>query len=171
MALAAPPEVWTKLSQDDLFLQWKKQHKNGFLSHFFCALNADFTAKSNWEVGFFDPVNDKITVFAVLDKGDFEVKAADDVFKKPDAKVEELDIHNVQVSPEKAVEVFSGNVDALFPGEKVGDGFLIVQCWQGASVWNFTFITKSLKFVNVKIGAQDGELVSHEVIDLVMKDT
>ncbi|HIG92622.1 MAG TPA: hypothetical protein VJI32_06395 [Candidatus Nanoarchaeia archaeon] len=170
MKLAAPATVWKKLAADDLFLQWKKQHTKGFLSHFFCSLTADFAVKSNWEVGFYDPATEKITVFAWLDNGSFAVKAADDVFKKPDATVEELKMSTMTAEADKPFDTFTESVGSFFPGEVLGDGFLIVQNWQGATIWNFTFITKTLKFVNVKIDAGDGEVMSHEVIDLVMKD-
>ena len=168
-SLSSPQEVVKKLSDDQIFKDWEKQHPKNFLSHLFCSVSSDFKAKSNWEVGFFDEGSEKITVFTPLANSSFEIKPADDVFKKPTEKVEKLDLECVKTNLDDAVDKFREKLPEYFPKELLGDGFLVLQTINEDTVWNFSFITKSLKFVNIKISSKDVSVVSHDVIELMQK--
>ncbi|MBT3814600.1 PepSY domain-containing protein [Candidatus Woesearchaeota archaeon] len=159
-------ELIEKLSEDDLFKQWQQDNAESFLSHLFCPLSADFQLKSNWEIGYHS--NDKITVFVANQNG-FEIKPADDVFKKQDAKVEPLKLDEVKLSFVQALDILKEELPKSFPGALLGDGFIILQTYQEKTVWNFTFITKQLKFVNMKLNAGTGEVEDSQEIDLVQK--
>ncbi|MBT4539625.1 hypothetical protein HOC32_05025 [Candidatus Woesearchaeota archaeon] len=165
--LTAPVELFEKITQSDIYKQWQ-QHHQGKLSHLFCSITADFQAKGNWEVGFFDQETGKITVFTDVD-GHFVEKPADDVFKQPTSKVETLDIETVKFSVKDAVNGCKDKLKEFFSSEQIGDGFAIIQTYQNTPVWNFSFITKTLKFINVKLNATTGELVDHQEISLVKK--
>ena len=58
-----PHKILTNLTNNSLFQDWQKQHQKSFLSHFFSPLSKDFLIKQNWEIGFFNPSNKKITIF------------------------------------------------------------------------------------------------------------
>ena len=153
-----------KLKQEELFLDWKKQNPESFLSHFFTPLSSVFEVKSDWEIGFFS--NNKITVFVPIENG-FAIKPADDIFKKPEAKVEELVLKDVKLTFEEALEIFKKDLPEKFPNEQLGDGFVILQTYQNKTLWNFTFITKKLKFVNLKINSLTGKLEDSQEVNLV----
>jgi len=155
-----PKELLGKLKENDLFKDWKKNNPNSFLTHFFSRINSEFVLGS-WEVGFFN--NDKITVFTEQ----FEIKPADDIFKKQDAKVEELSLDNVKISQDQAIELFKENFEKYFPGQKLGDGFLILQKYKDQTSWNFTFISKAVQFLNMKFDSSTGEVIDHQVVDLI----
>jgi len=154
-----------ELTADSLYQAWKKEHPEAFLSHFFSALS-NFQPQDSWEIGFYDPSVDKITVFRALVNA-FEIKPADDVFKKEKAEVEELKMDNVKLSFEQAVEVAKEQMPSLFPHEQLGDGFVILQMFKGKTLWNFTCISKSLKFLNIKIDAATGKVASHQAMELM----
>ena len=84
-----PKDVITSLTHDSLFSDWKKQHENTFMTHFFCSLSPDFVPKTTWEIGFYNKDSKKIVVFVELEKG-FEIKPEDDVFSKETDTIEEL---------------------------------------------------------------------------------
>ena len=159
-------ELVEKLSADSLFKDWQKEHSENFLSHFFVPLDSKFNLKSRWEIGYF--ANDKITVFVPNENG-FEIKPEDDVFKKPNAEVEPLKLDEVKLSFEQALEVFKEQFPAIFPAAVLGDGFVILQTYQDKTVWNFTSITKQLKFANIKISASNGNVEDYQDVDLVKK--
>ena len=133
---------------------------------FFCPITADCELKSAWEVGFYDQASGKMTVFAygrqVTVKGD-----EDEVFKKPEQAVEELKLPSVKILFPKAVDVFAEHVEELFPKAGRGDGFVTLQTTDSKTLWNFTFITKSLKFINIKVNAETGTVESHLDMDLI----
>ena len=158
----APQEVLAVIQQDDLFQQWQE------LSHFFSSVTAEGTPTQDWEVGFFNPATEKITVFLQTNNA-IEIKPADDVFKNESMTVEKLDVEKVMIPFEKARELCLDNVPTYFPHEQFGNGFVTLQTINGRTLWNFTFITRSLKFANVKINAENGEVSSHDVIELVQK--
>ncbi len=164
--MASPREMLAKIEKSEKYVSWKKKHPKGYLSHFFCPISADCELKSDWEVGFYDADSEKMTVFACGEKITVK-KKEDDVFKKPEQKVEELEIVSVKIPFDKAVDVFAGHVEELFPKAGRGDGFVILQNLEGKSLWNFTFITKDLKFINIKINAENGEVDSHLSMDLI----
>ncbi len=168
-SLPAPQELLQDLSEDQLFKDWKKQHQTSFLSHFFCPITGDYKAKTNWEIGFFDKDSGKITVFAAMKEGGFEIKPADDIFKKETDKVQQLEMEKVKSKVDEASERFKEGLKDFFQSEQLGDGFLILQNFKGNIVWNFSFITKTIKFINIKICANDCNIVSHDVIELVQK--
>jgi len=159
-------EILAKIQDCPQFKNWKKQHQQVFVSHFFCPITQDCELKSDWEVGFYEPQHEKITVFSCGSKVIMK-QNEDDVFKKPDQKVQELEIKSVKIPFAKAVDVFATNVEELFPKAGRGDGFVILQTIEAKSLWNFTFITKALKFINIKVNATTGTVDSHLSMDLI----
>lgn len=161
-------QILELIKKDRTFSAWKQQHKQAFLSHFFSPLDPQGNLKSNWEIGFYNPESEKITVFLQKEKK-FEPKPEDDVFKKDSMQVEELQIPKVKISYDKAFALFQENYPVLFPTESIGDGFVILQTFSEKTEWNFTFISKTLKFLNIKFDAQNGNIDSYQTVDLVDK--
>lgn len=159
-------ELLAALRHDSLFQSWQKQHPHSYCSHFFCQISAECVPKTPWEIGFYDNTSGKITVFAELPRG-FEIKPADDVFRKDQTVVEKLEMETLKIPVDKAMAICKELMPQKFPGEKLGSGFLILQTLNAVTVWNFSFITNTLKFVNVKINAATGIEESHETISLV----
>lgn len=163
------PELFSALKKTDSFQQWSGIHPLAYLSHFFCQINNEFMPLNKWEVGFYEPASGKITVFILLENGDAEIKPADDVFQKEKAAIEELNTDKITITMEQAQQTWQDHFQEFFPKETLGDGFVVLQALDKKQVWNFTFITKTIKFVNMKIDASDGKIVSHEEISLVQK--
>ena len=161
-----PTEILKKVESSTPYSSWKKKHPQGYLSHFFCPITAYFQLKSEWEVGFYEPQSERITVFACGETVTVK-ENEDEVFKKPEQKVEELKINLASIPYAKAVDVFAANIEELFPKAGRGDGFVILQSLEQKALWNFTFITKDLKFINLKINAKTGEVDSHLSMDLI----
>ena len=159
-------EILGKIHDNKEFKSWKKKHPQGYLSHFFCPISQDCQLKSDWEIGFYDPGSERMTVFACGEKVTMK-ENEDEVFKKPEQRVEELKIESVKVPFPKAVDVFAMHVEELFPKAGRGDGFVILQNLEQKPLWNFTFITRDLKFINIKVHAGTGEIDSHLSMDLI----
>ena len=158
-----------QLGDNSLFKDWKKQHPQSYLSHFFAQLNPAGNVITPWEIGYFDPSSEKITVFIPLENEEFQIKPADEVFKQESQNVEKLELKKELLSLEKATLICLEKLPQAFPTEKSGNGFLILQVLQKRTVWNFSFITTSLKFINLKIDAYTGKVHSSESIKLVQK--
>lgn len=169
MELSPPKDVLQSLSGNTTFKDWKKQHHTVYLSHFFCPLTTEGNPKSGWEIGYFNPDNKKITIFQQEEADKFIIKAEDDVFKKPTDEVEELDMKKVALTFAEGFSLFKENLPVLFPAEKIGEGFVILQTLSKKTNWNFTYISTSIKFLNIKLNAQNGEVDSYQSINLIEK--
>ena len=170
MELPEVHDLFKQLSEHDKFTEWRNEHENSFLSHFFCALDEKYQAKGAWEVGFFDPDKDKITVFVTsnLAAGNGpEIKQEDEVFKKKQEVVQELNFDEVKITYRQALENFKENLNKTYPNLQLGDGFIVLQKIDDKTLWNFTFITKTLQFVNIKIDTASGEVESHQIVELM----
>jgi len=163
-------ELVGKLHEDEIFSAWKKNHPKSYLSHFFCQLSSEFNLLSNWELGYYDNADGKITVFNQLENENFAIKPADDVFKKEESKVEELDqINKITLGIKELKQIYDPKEEEFFPKEIIGNGFIILQKLDKKIMWNITFITHSVKFANIKINALNGEIISHDLINFVDK--
>tara|TARA_Y100000310_G_scaffold324031_1_gene385338 strand:+ start:13271 stop:13768 length:498 start_codon:yes stop_codon:yes gene_type:complete len=165
--MLSPLDFLTVLKQDQLFLDWHQG--DAFCSHFFCPIDKELHSKGEWEVGFYNPDHNKITVFTKLGEN-FIIKPEDEVFKKEMDKVEKLELDKVKISYQSCGEKFLEEIPNLFPNEILGDGFIVLQELDGTALWNFTLITKTLKFVNVKLNAENGKVVSHQAVELMQKN-
>ena len=120
-----PQHSLKELKESSLFREWQNQHQSSFLSHFFSQINNVLEGKSGWEIGFYIPEHNKITVF-LESKENFQIKPEDDVFKKDESKVEELSLDEIKINYEEASKTFNENVNKLFPNEQLGDGFIVL---------------------------------------------
>lgn len=171
MVSPTPSELHNKLINNSLFQTWKKSHANAYLSHFFCSITSALTKKSAWELGYYDPASNKITIFIPLKADEFEIKPEDSIFKQDTTTIEPLLLEKIQISFEKSQEIFQINFPIQFPKQQLGDGFIILQCLNQKNVWNYTFITKTIQFINLKINAITAELESIQTVDLVDKQS
>ena len=163
-------KILTNLTNNSLFQDWQKQHQKSFLSHFFSPLSKDFLIKQNWEIGFFNPSNKKITIFIQSeDKKEFFIKPEDEVFKYENDEIEALDFKTIKINFEEAASKCKKTISEKYSNEKIGDGFIILQKLKNKTLWNFTFITKSIQFLNVKINAENLQIESHQIVSLVHK--
>ena len=163
-----PGELLAQLRKDSLFKQWQKQHLQAYLTHFFAQIDGEFTLLSPWEIGFFNPATNKMTIF-MQENTIWIIKPEDDVFKKEADHVEELHVEAVKGGLEKVKPLFLEHLPQFFPAEVFGNGFIILQMWPKKAVWNATLITKTVKFANLKIDAETGEVSDHQMVDLVQK--
>ena len=161
----SPAQALRLLQQDSLFQDWDQQRK-AYLTHFFCTIDSQAQPLSPWEIGFVE--QQKITVFTFIDHNVI-IKPADDIFKREEETVEKLDLAKITLSWEQAQERCLRELSLLYPQEQRGSGFCILQSWQGNTVWNFTFITKSVRFMNVKLDSAAGTVMEHQLLNLMEK--
>ncbi len=163
----SPKDIAKKLESSQNYLLWREGHTKGFLSHFFCVLTSDVKESGSWEVGYYAPDKEKITVFVCNDT--FQIKPEDDVFKKKATKVEPLELEKINSTSDEVLVICKENLASLFPKEIVGNGFVILQTFNGKTIWNFTFISKSLKFLNLHISADKKEVINHRMVEAISK--
>ena len=54
-----------------------------------------------------------------------------------------------------------------YPKQLLFRNFVIIQMFEGRAVYNITFFTRSFKTINVKLSAENGEIIKHSLSDLI----
>lgn len=129
----------------------------------------DAPNKGIWQIGYYNPQSNLITVF-VVDKDITRTPDAE-VFKEQKKLVKPLEKKDVKVDEDeallKAKEVFNEH----YKTSTVFKEFMILQNLdEFGQVWNITFVTDQFKTVNVKIDAKSGDCTSHKIISLIEKE-
>ena len=166
--MEVPSSIYSELLKASEFKKWKKTHNDSFLSHFFCCVNSKGDLTSSWEIGFIIPDKERIAIF-IKEGKDFAIKMEDGVFKEPGSKLEELNLKTVKLSYLDAYEIIKREMPSLFPKETFNDGFVILQSLNQSIIWNFSFVTQSLKFLNVKINANSGAVENYQAVNVIEK--
>ena len=164
-------EVYAKLTESSEFKGWKEKNPKPFLAHFFNQLDANYR-QSDWEIGFYNKEKDKIITFVVGVAG-VVVKPEDEVFKKEEHHVKELEIEKVKVDLEEAIKTFKKCQEEKYPGQWPMKIFVILQELDEGIVWNLTSATKTFSALNIRINAVDGKIISDKCesfFDLRVKD-
>ena len=125
--------LYKKLINSKIFKDWKIKHKDSFLCSYIVIDKTQFD---------FYNKNDTITSFTANDN--IEIKENEKIFKKTQLK--ELNLDNIKLKEESALEI----VNKKYPKEKFTKKIIILQN-TGELFWNLTFITASLKLLNIKI--------------------
>ncbi|MBN2112099.1 hypothetical protein JW707_03285 [Candidatus Woesearchaeota archaeon] len=154
-------DIVGKLEKDSEFRKWRKENKDCFLAHAFMMM--DKANENIWQVGYYHPKTDTITTF-IIEGDDIKICPEANIFKRPDAKVEPLDISKVKIGTIQAVETGEGVMEKDYPKANPIKMFFIVQALpEEGHVFNMTFITQDFKTVNIRISAETGNVLSHKV--------
>ncbi|MBN2420826.1 hypothetical protein JXB27_00950 [Candidatus Woesearchaeota archaeon] len=163
-------EAIAKLEKSKEFVSWKKEAKPAYLAHAF-VMN-DEANKGLWQIGYFNPKTNLITVFVV--NGNIQRQPDAEVFKEQKKMVAPLKLSEVKLDEIKAMEEGKKVLDENYKGTEVFRSFMILQDLDKVGqVWNITFVTQKFTTVNVKIDAKTGKCDSHKTISLISdtKDT
>tara|TARA_Y100000034_G_scaffold89696_1_gene107976 strand:- start:1416 stop:1868 length:453 start_codon:yes stop_codon:yes gene_type:complete len=125
--------LYKKLESSKIFKDWKNKHKDSFLCSYIVIDKTQFD---------FYNKNDTITSFTV--DNNIEIKENEKIFKKTELK--ELDLNNIKLKEKDAIEI----VNKKYSKETFNKKIIILQNTE-EPFWNLTFITASLKILNVKI--------------------
>jgi hypothetical protein len=154
-----------KVEKHPEFLKWKEKNKDSFLSYVFTVLEEN--AQSDWQIGYYNKDNDKITTFAFKDNN-ITIMPDEEVFKKEDTKIVELNIEKVNISLDKALNYADEFQKKEFPNEESVKIIVILQnIPELNTIWNITYITKSFNVLNMKIDADNGKIVKHHISSMM----
>jgi len=158
-------EAMSKLENSRLFKDWRKEHKESFLTYAFIMVAEEI--KPEWQIGYYIPGKDKVSTFTVSSK--VHVNPESEMLKKD--SVLELDFDKVKVTQEEAMKTAEKIQKTKYSEHQPSKKMVILQKLSLGQVWNITYITKTLKTLNIKIDSGSGKVVKHELIELFKFDT
>ena len=154
-----------KLKQSNEFENWNKKNPDVFFSYALKMLEDD--KEQPWQLGFYHKSTDKIVTF-IVDENAIEMQKEEDVFKKPDTKVKQIDIEKVKIPFDKILEKTEQFQKKNYPKELINKTIAILQNLEEyGTIWNITYLTNSFKTLNIKVNAENGKIVCHNIDSLM----
>lgn len=141
------------------FKHWHKEHNNAFLAHGFLML--DEANKDTWQIGFYDEQKQRMTTFLV-NGNKVEHTDEQEILQGP-APIQKLDPSEIKIEAEKAMEIANKLVKEEYGKEMLLKHFFIIQHAEGSTIYNVTYFTQTFKTINVKIDAEDGKILKHNI--------
>ena len=141
------------------FKGFKKDNSDAYLSS--CVVTVKGKTYSEWQMNYYLPEKNKITTFVMKDP--LEVINDQDIFQKEKNDVKELEFKDVKINIKKALELLESFRKKKYKTEFPGEVIVVLQVLEKSPVWNLTMLTATLKVMNVKISAVDGEVLSDSI--------
>ncbi len=153
-----------KIEDSGVFKEWRKENREYYLVHAF--LMIDPSIKQEWQIGYYSKKKDKIVTFCVNEN--ITKNPEEEVFKKSGI-VKKLDLKKVKIPYEKALNIAERFQKEHYPAHKTEKKIIILQNLN-EELWNLTFISKAFSTLNMKISAENGKIISHNLTNLFSLD-
>ena len=154
-----------KLEESQNFKTWRKKNKNTYISYAFKIPQE--MGSNDWQFGFYNNKKDKITTFVIV--GDnIKIRPEEEIFKKEDMKVNEIQLDKVKLTFDNAIEKADEFQQKNFPKDKSIKTIAILQNSQElGNIWNITYITEAFNTLNMKIDASNGRMLEHNLSSIL----
>ena len=150
-----------KLEGSSEFRSWKKKNKNCYFSYAFKIPQE--MKDDEWQLGFYNKKNDRIATF-VIKGADIEIKPEEEIFKKEDMKVNEVQLTKVKLAFDSALSKANEFQQKNFPKDKSVKTIAIMQNLpELGNIWNITFVTETFNTLNMKIDASTGKMLENNI--------
>jgi len=154
-----------KLKQSKQFKDLIKKNKNIYFSYALIMLENNKSGP--WQLGFYHKSTDKMITF-IVDKDEIKMEKEEEIFKKPETKVNEVDIEKAKIPYNEILKTAREFQKNKYPKELVSKTIAILQNLnEYGDIWNITYITHSFKTLNMKINAENGKIISHNLESLM----
>lgn len=157
-------ELYKKLKDSGEFKDWKKKHPKEYLVHFFKFSEG---MEGEWQIGYYSKETDKITTFLIGEQ--VGILPEEEVFKK-DKTVKRLNLNRVKIDEKSAFKTIEKLREKEHREKKTLRTIVILQHLGIGQVWNITYITAEFNTLNFKVDAENGKVISHELVSLVREN-
>jgi hypothetical protein len=151
-------ELVKRLNGSKPYKSWASQNPGFYLVHLL------YMSKHAPQAGYYNEESDRIVTFEVGES--IEPSPTTEAFKEQ-RTIEGLDIDGVKIDRAEAVGKAEKVKGEKNPKEILDSEILILQKVKGQTMYNITYFTKAFRTLNVKIDAATGEILSHDLANLV----
>ena len=153
-------EIFEKLENNSGIKEWREKNKEDYLSSMFLTCGKD-KPNNDWQIDFYNKEKDKMHSFILKENGDVEPMLDNDIFKEKEKVVNPLNLEDVKISYEDAINNANAIMKEKHPGEDVNKQIIILQNLEQL-VWNITFLTSCFNLLTIKVDAVTGEILKEE---------
>ena len=141
-------------------LKSEKFEKKGFLCGAYIMCKPEDLKNEEWQIDFYDAKKKEMITYC-LNK---EIKVEKSKAFKNEYEINKLEINDVRFELDKALEISSKMLSKY--NDSASKIIVVLQKIEDL-VWNVTYITTNFSIFNVKIDAQDGNLLSENYSSLL----
>jgi len=153
-----------KLEESSDFKKWKKSNKDTYFSY---AFKIPQEIPDEWQLGFYNKKKDKITTFFIKG-GAISMRPDEDVFKKEEMKVNEIQLDRVKLTFDNAITKANEFQEKNFPKDRSIKTIAILQNISDlGNIWNITYVTEAFNTLNMKIDASNGKVLEHNLMSIL----
>ena len=157
-------EEKSKIEKTEKFLDFKKEHQKAY---FYAAFTLyDDIKNAKWQFNYYDPKSNKTTYFEFNDE--IKISSEEKIFQKNNEEPKELDLNNIKIDLDKAFSILNELKNEKYKDQHENKFIIVVQYSDDKLVWNITYLTEELNFLNVKIDCINGEILD-EKFDSVLR--
>ena len=150
-----------KLEESPDFRKWHQKNKNTYFSYAFKIPQE--MGSNDWQLGFYNKKKDRITTFVVNGNG-IKIRLEEEIFKKEEAKVNEILLDKVKLTFDNAVLKADEFQQKNFPKDRSIKTIVILQNLSNlGNIWNITYVTEAFNTLNMKIDASNGKILEHNL--------
>lgn len=147
------------------FKKWKKENPKAYLAHAF--IMSDEKGNGEWQVGYFNP-KDELMTTAIICDNKVDLKCCDEIFKKPETKIGELELDKVKIGYDDSCKIAEEFRKKEYKQELPLKTIAVLQnLEEHGIVWNLTYLTMKLNTLNIKIDASTGKIKHYELTSLM----
>ena len=144
--------------------QYKDVSKDIYFSY--ALIMIEDSKEAPWLLGFYHKSTDKMITFTVEDE--IKMEQEEEIFKKPGMEVKPLDIEKAKIPYNEILKISQEFQKEKYPNELSRKTIAIFQnLEQYGNIWNITYVTISFKTLNMKINAENGEIMDHNLQSLM----
>ncbi|MBS3110957.1 hypothetical protein J4435_02565 [Candidatus Woesearchaeota archaeon] len=148
------------LDSDPGFAGWKSLHKDAYFSHAFTMLQDQ---QEDWQLGFYQHKDEKITTFVVKPHG-VEMRDAEETFKREESRIEEVRLPKNALELKEVIRKANEFQQERYPKDRSMKIITLLQNLpEYGSVWNITYVTQQFNTLNMKIHPSTGEVLDHKL--------
>ncbi|MBS3095922.1 hypothetical protein J4480_00610 [Candidatus Woesearchaeota archaeon] len=150
-----------KLEESREFKKWRQKNKSTYFSYAFKILQE--MDPDEWQIGFYNKKKDKITTF-MIGSGSINVRAEEEIFKKEDTEVHEIQLEKVKLTFDNAIAKANEFQAKGFPKDNSIKTIAILQnIKELGNIWNITYVTEAFNTLNMRIDASTGKVLEHKL--------
>jgi hypothetical protein len=150
-------ELYNNIKNSKEFKEWHKKNLDFYLCSFFTILD-----EQGWQVDYYSPSKDRITSFTCEKKVKI-LNIDSKIFKKEGLKVDKLDLDEIKINLQKALDIVLNLKNKKYPNEKSNKIIVILQKIK-KPLWNITYLTATFNILNVKIDAKSGKIIEERIM-------
>ncbi|MBI5072407.1 PepSY domain-containing protein [Candidatus Woesearchaeota archaeon] len=141
------------LEAASFFQEWKQKHSTAYLAHFFIISDTEV------QLGYYEPSADTIWTFT---SGITNIAEDKEIFKEQKT-IPELDMSKINISVEQAKQKAQEYQKEKYPSDPISKDIIVLQTLDNKAAYNMTLITLTFKMLNVRIDAENGNIISEKM--------